>query len=654
MIKKFLLFLKAHKIVSALLLIALVGGGYWEYHNYQTSHQPLKYVLATATKGTVVTSVSGTGQISSSNQFDLKPKVSAQVTQVTGLEGQTVKTGDIIMQLDATDAYKAVRDANANLQSAKLSLAKLTQAATPTQISQAQNDLANAQISLQELQLSQPTDIQNAQNSVQTAQNNLDKAYADAFNNITNTFIDLPDSLSTSYNVLFGVDLGNSASGQQNNDVLAGMISSSDYTNRDQLSALLARAGGAYASAKSSYDSTSVNYKNASRTSDDIVIDDLLNSTIDTTQKVSDTLKNENNSLAYLTDYRNTHNQTLPNAIKTYQTNLNASSSKISSDLSSLLSAKQIIEDDKQTISNANQSLKTLQQNAPLNLQTSQSNVTNKQNALNDLKAGANTIDIQSSQLSVQTKQNALADAQQTLADYTIRAPFDGTLAKIAVKVGDTASSGTAVTTIITQQQIAEITLNEVDVSKIAVGEKVTLTFDAISGLALTGKVATIDSIGTVTQGVVTYTVQITFDTQDSRIKSGMSVSAAIITNAKADILTVPNAAVKTSANGSYVLMLDSIPTGTNATSTAGIASVTPPKQVPVQIGISNDTLTEITSGINEGDNVVVRTIDPNAKSAASAGTSLFQATGATGGRGGAGGTGGAARPSTTTTRPGG
>ena len=648
MIKKFFLFLKAHKIISALFLIVLVGGGYWEYHNYQTSHQPLKYVLAAVTKGTIVTSVSGSGQISSSNQFDLKPKVSGTVLSVKGMQGQQVKTGDILMQLDATDAYKSVRDANANLQSAKLSLAKLTQSATPTQISQAQNDLANAQISLQKLQLSQPIDVQNAQDSIQKAQDNLDKAYADSFNIVTDTFIDLPDALSTTFNVLFGTDLGNKASGQQNNDALLNTISSSDSSVRDQMSVLISRSGDSYTSAKSAYDSTSSYYKNANRTSNETIIDELLTLTLDSTQKLSDTLKNESNTLAFLVNYNDTRNVTTPTGIKTYQTNLNTATSKISSDLSSLLSNKQTIEDDKRAITNAEQTLTTLQKNNPFDLQAAQANVVNKQNSLSDLKSGANTLDVQSSQLSVQAKLNALTDAQQTLADYTIRAPFDGTLAKVSVKKGDSASSGAAVATIITQQQIAEITLNEVDVSKVAVGEKVTLTFDAISGLELTGKVATIDSIGTVAQGVVTYTVQIMFDTQDDRIKSGMSVSAAIMTNVKADVLTVPNAAVKTSSNGSYVLMLDTIPTGADTTSTAGIASLTPPKQVPVQIGISNDTLTEITSGINEGDNVVIRTIDPNAKTAASAGTSLFQATGAT-----RGATGGATR-STGSARPGG
>src|SRR5207248_903868 len=87
--------------------------------------------------------------------------------------------------------------------------------------------------------------------------------------------------------------------------------------------------------------------------------------------------------------------------------------------------------------------------------------------------------------------------------------------------------------------------------------DKATLTFDAIPDLTISGTVAEIDSLGTVSQGVVTYNVKISFDTQDSRIKGAMSVSAAIITEVKQDVLVVLNSAVKSSSGASYVEMFD-------------------------------------------------------------------------------------------------
>ena len=97
--------------------------------------------------------------------------------------------------------------------------------------------------------------------------------------------------------------------------------------------------------------------------------------------------------------------------------------------------------------------------------------------------------------------------------------------------------------------------MNEVDVAKIKVGQKTTLTFDAIDGLSIAGEVIDIDAVGTVTQGVVNYNVKIGFDTQDERIKPGMSVSATIIIEVKQDVLLIPNSAIKSAGEAYYVEM---------------------------------------------------------------------------------------------------
>jgi HlyD family secretion protein len=125
--------------------------------------------------------------------------------------------------------------------------------------------------------------------------------------------------------------------------------------------------------------------------------------------------------------------------------------------------------------------------------------------------------------------------------------------------------------------------------------------------------------LGTVSQGVVTYNVKVAFDTQDSRVRSGMSVSAAIINNVKTDVLTVPVAAVKSSGDTSYVEVLPGVSAtaaasilGVSGTGNGGsltVTSATPPQQQAVVTGISDGTNTEIVSGLNEGDQVVSRTI---------------------------------------------
>ena len=147
----------------------------------------------------------------------------------------------------------------------------------------------------------------------------------------------------------------------------------------------------------------------------------------------------------------------------------------------------------------------------------------------------------------------------------------------------------------ITRQKIAEISLNEVDVAGVKIGNKASLTFDALPDVKLSGEVAEIDTLGTVNQGVVTYNVKVIFETDDGRIKTGMSASADIIVNTKAGALLAPNSAVKSGGDKKYVEVL----------------SGGEPRRINVETGLASEELTEILSGINEGDEIITRTISP-------------------------------------------
>lgn len=121
--------IKAHKKLSIFILLVILGAGYYIYRARTNVPAPTQYILGTVDRGTLTVSVSGSGQVSASNQVDVKPQVSGAVTSVKVTEGQTVKIGQILATLDATDAYKTVRDASLSLDSAKISLAKLVQPA---------------------------------------------------------------------------------------------------------------------------------------------------------------------------------------------------------------------------------------------------------------------------------------------------------------------------------------------------------------------------------------------------------------------------------------------------------------------------------------------------------------------------------------------
>lgn len=196
-------------------------------------------------------------------------------------------------------------------------------------------------------------------------------------------------------------------------------------------------------------------------------------------------------------------------------------------------------------------------------------------------------------------------------AKRTVTAPIDGTVSAINVKNGDdlsrlSSSSSSSAPIIIGDLSTlkAQVLVNEVDIPNVSIGQKVMMTFSAIDGLTVSGKVEKMDALGTISQGVVSYGVTISFDTIDSRIKPSMSVSAKIITQVKQDVITVSNSALKVQGNKTYVEVLKN---GSQVS-----------EKRTIEIGANNNTETEIVSGISVGDNVVTQTIDPAAKTTTS------------------------------------
>lgn len=379
-------------------------------------------------------------------------------------------------------------------------------------------------------------------------QNSLDKSYSDGWNLVASAVLDTTPIVNGLAD-LFG-----------NN----GYLGSSNIMNTgNSVKDKVSLAETSYYDAKKSLDETITVYKGLSQISDKKDIENLIS-------KMHDTLK------------------VVANSVKITQTAFDA----VNADLDSKSTTKAI-----STQSNLTSWTNTAN-NYVVNLSSASSSIIENNQSLNDLIAGSDVLDIKSAQLSLQSKQNAYDN-------YFVRAPFSGVIASLTAQVGE--ASGSSIGTLITKQKVATISLNEVDIASIKVGQKVALSFDAIEGLIIEGKVAEIDSVGTVNSGVVSYNVKISFDTQDDRIKPGMSVSASITTDSKQGVLVVSNGAIKTKGNYSYV---ESFETPLKVIGgNQGITSTILPIQKKVKTGLSNNTVTEIVSGLSENDQVIIKTI---------------------------------------------
>ncbi len=209
-------------------------------------------------------------------------------------------------------------------------------------------------------------------------------------------------------------------------------------------------------------------------------------------------------------------------------------------------------------------------------------------------------------EISLQQRANSLADAKEKLQDYYIKAPFDGVVTDLSVEAGDSISQSDVLASVITQEMVANITLNEVDAAMVKEGNDVELTFDALSDVTMQGKVSKVETIGTVESGVVSYQVEIAFESTSEYLKPGMSVDAEIMIQHKEDVVVVPSSAIKTVNGENYILVQDTSGSVQGGSSTQTTMDQFQMQRKKVELGISNDTSVEIVSGLNEGDVIVV------------------------------------------------
>lgn len=642
-------------VIGGLAVIAL-GGGFW-FYSARASKAETRYALTAASKNTIVTTVDGTGQVSGDRQLDVKLKAGGEVTKILVKVGDKVTKGTQLIEVDRTEALKTIRDASQSVNDAKLSLdnARLQLAKTQADpdavtLAQTQNSLNQAKRNLADLQKgADEFDLQQAKDDVENAKKNIEMSADGTMpQNVRDTYDQYVLSLQSAYQTL-------SKSLSDANNIL-GIDGPRSIAALDRMFSILDdsakyKSMDTYSATKTSMETAEDKVNSLALTNekpDNIeaaaeAVSDALNQANVMLRNVSDGLQ----ATMVSSDLSQSQIDSLKSSIQSDQANVN---SKITAILNQDQTIRQAYDSYDSSVNTYNRAVLALEKlQAPPDasqLTTAEEKVKEAQAQLDKLLAGPTAIDLKLSQNSVDQRvsalsaaQNKLSDAQKALTDYSVVAPFDGVIGSLTAQPNVDISAGGTAVTMITNQKIATVALNEVDAAKVAVGQKATLTFDAIEGLSITGEVAEVSPLATVSQGVVSYNVKIAFDTQDDRIKSGMSVSTSIVTEVKADVLTVPNSAVK-SQSGQYYVQTLANTSSTNANSSGLVTSNQTPVNVPVTTGVTNGTLTEITSGLKEGDQIITQTIKSTSQSSstASSQSSLLKMGGATTGAARAGG----------------
>ncbi len=223
----------------------------------------------------------------------------------------------------------------------------------------------------------------------------------------------------------------------------------------------------------------------------------------------------------------------------------------------------------------------------------------------NWLAAQANFKNQQSVIAKDQAALNSTYLAYQATQNATVTAPSNGIIANIVgltgskVQAETSSSQATATTTVITPVMIIgtnhgssiQTTVSEVDINKVALGQKADVTFSGIPNKTYTGNIIQIDSYGTDTNGVVTYNVFLKLPNADNLVRPGMSANLTIHTAQKDNVLTVANAAIIPYQNGKAVQIL---------------AKNDKVKFVPVLVGLRGFSRSEIIKGVSQGEKVIL------------------------------------------------
>ena len=221
---------------------------------------------------------------------------------------------------------------------------------------------------------------------------------------------------------------------------------------------------------------------------------------------------------------------------------------------------------------------------------------------------------IASAKAQVLNAQAAVDSAQQNLNNTTLISPMDGQVNSITGVVGETVSPGGGATPEAPGSQAplptstssnafmvignvsgleVVVPFAESDASRVAFNQDAQVTFDAVPNLTISGHVIAVASAATVSSGVVNYYATINLNLADPSLKQGMTANATVTVSKAANALTVPNLAITRTAGQAYVLVY------------ANGQQV----QTPIDTGVVGDQYTEITGGLNDGEQVVIPTV---------------------------------------------
>jgi RND family efflux transporter MFP subunit len=377
----------------------------------------------------------------------------------------------------------------------------------------------------------------------ESATDDLKKAYEDGFNIISNTSLDVSSAMIDLDNILN--DATHSPHLENEN------LRSISYDTIEQKLALIK----SYSQIRDTYNALVLKQKTFTRNASPEALESMLNETYEVSRVVADVLKGVRNLIDFVED-RYTNPSTRFPEIDTDQAALTTHTTNINANVAALLASRNAIKNTRNSI-------------------TSESS------------------DTRSSQIDIQQAELDIQDTLVQINSRTIKSPVDGVVTRVDAKTGEIISANTPVISVISLNQFEiEASVPEADMAKLKPGQDAEIVLDAYgSDVVFKAKVISIDPAEIIIDGVATYKTTFQFVDTDGRIKSGMTASLTVKGETREGVVAIPQRSVITKNNGKYVRVVE----GENTVEKA------------VTTGLrGSDGSIEITSGLSEGDQVVV------------------------------------------------
>ena len=189
----------------------------------------------------------------------------------------------------------------------------------------------------------------------------------------------------------------------------------------------------------------------------------------------------------------------------------------------------------------------------------------------------------------------ALEQAKLRLENSQLVAPFSGTVSELNISVGQQVGAGGLRSAIVLADLSSfhiDVGVDESSVGALADEQPVLITVDALPDQQLTGRVNRIAPVATEQGGIVNYKVVIGLDKSEAAVRGGMSANVDIITEVREGVLVIPNWTIRIDRGTGKAYV--NLRTGETIT------------EVEIVTGLRNTNESEVVSGLNEGDELVV------------------------------------------------